>query len=269
MRLPNYTQLNNDFISEMHKFSGNAVKVFIAISRKTIGWHKISDRISHSQLKELTGIKHHVTLMKAIKELEGFVKQRDSKFGYVYDLAMSDNSMAMSENDTVTMSKIDTTKDTVKETNKEKKIDMPEKLNCKEFLDTWDKWIDYRKSIKKKMTHHTIELQLKKLEKMGQSLAILSLNNSMENGYTGIFEPKGQQCMSHITPIIKPQINLEEVRADLDDALMSASEFKEQLDSEYGRGWTPDQIKPGWREQWEQLTTKIQILQSKLKGDRT
>jgi hypothetical protein len=69
-------------------------------------------------------------------------------------------------------------------------------------------------------------------------------------------------------PIIKPQINLAEVRADLDDALMSASEFKEQLDSEYGRGWTPDQIKPGWREQWEQLTTKIKILQSKLKGDK-
>jgi phage replication O-like protein O len=267
MRLPNYTQLNNDFISEMHKFSGNAVKVFIAISRKTIGWHKISDRISHSQLKELTGIKHHVTLMKAIKELEGFVKQRDSKFGYVYDLAMSDNSMAMSENDTVTMSKIDTTKDTVKETNTKKKIDIPEKLNCKEFLDTWDKWIDYRKSIKKKMTHHTIELQLKKLDNLGLERALQALNHSMENGYTGIFEPFKQNQYQQPQRPAKPQINLAEVRAEFDDAIERHNELRCLLEDEYGTRWDLCDIKPGWREQWEQLTTKIQTLQSKLKGE--
>lgn len=53
----NHTQISNDFIDKhMAELSGAEVKIFIAISRKTIGWHKDTDKISISQLMELTGL---------------------------------------------------------------------------------------------------------------------------------------------------------------------------------------------------------------------
>lgn len=66
----NHTQIANQFIDEyMGKLSGNACKVFLAIARKTIGWHKDYERISNSKIMSLTGIKDVKTLNKAIKEL--------------------------------------------------------------------------------------------------------------------------------------------------------------------------------------------------------
>jgi len=124
MNLPNYTQVSNEFISEMHGISGSAAKVFVAISRKTIGWHKLSDRVSYSQLTELTGIKSTNTLKKAIAELIEckLIEQHESKYGYVYDLAISNIDTPVSKIDTP-ISNSDTTKETnSKETNTKKDI---------------------------------------------------------------------------------------------------------------------------------------------------
>ena len=52
----------------MSKLSGSAGKVFIAISRKTIGWHKDTDFISYSQIQALTGL-GKTSISNAIKEL--------------------------------------------------------------------------------------------------------------------------------------------------------------------------------------------------------
>lgn len=66
----NHTQLSNEFIDKyMLHLSGNAVKIFLAITRKTVGWHKDIDRISNNQLMQQTGIKHRKTLQTAIQEL--------------------------------------------------------------------------------------------------------------------------------------------------------------------------------------------------------
>jgi phage replication O-like protein O len=66
----NHTQLSNDFIDTyMKRLSAAAVKVFVAISRKTIGWHKDIDRISQGQLVELCGLSIN-TIKAAIKELK-------------------------------------------------------------------------------------------------------------------------------------------------------------------------------------------------------
>lgn len=71
MRLtpPNHTQISNDFIDNwMRKVSPSAALCFIAISRKTVGWHKETDYISISQLMELTGLSNRVVI-KAVQEL--------------------------------------------------------------------------------------------------------------------------------------------------------------------------------------------------------
>ncbi len=126
MQLPNYTPISNSFIAMMGELTGEQVKVFIAISRKTIGWHKLSDKIPYSQLREMTGIKHHVTLKKALLGLvdKGLITMSgDDTVGYTYDLAMSPDDTVKSEtvsrDDTPSMSRRDTSKETIQ--NKESK----------------------------------------------------------------------------------------------------------------------------------------------------
>lgn len=133
MKINNYSQISNYFIDEvMQKCSGGSVKLFIAISRKTIGWHKASDRISYSQLKLLTGLSTNA-IKSGITELIklNLISQNDTKYGYVYDLNISENDTAeidpVSKIDTGVskidislpkqVSKIDSTKETLKDTN--------------------------------------------------------------------------------------------------------------------------------------------------------
>jgi phage replication O-like protein O len=95
MTLPNYTQVSNEFIAMMPDLTGEEIKIFLAISRKTIGWHKTSDRISYSQLKALTGISRHETLRKctlSLAEKRLIEISGDHRGGYTYDLAMLSDS---------------------------------------------------------------------------------------------------------------------------------------------------------------------------------
>ena len=58
-------------------------------------------------------------------------------------------------------------------------------------LDTWNKWVAYRKDIKKKLTPRSIEMQLKELEKdIPNHVAIIE--RLIMNGWTGLFPLKGE-----------------------------------------------------------------------------
>ena len=88
MDKPNYTQISNEFIENMNMYSGAEVKIFLAISRKTIGWHKESDRISYSQLRSMTGLSVR-RLKDPINKLikDGWIERTgNEKSGYSYDL---------------------------------------------------------------------------------------------------------------------------------------------------------------------------------------
>lgn len=84
MQINNYTQISNEFIESMHKYSGGEIKIFIAISRKT------SDIISYSQLEKLTGMSKN-TIKKSIEILkkDGLITQEKTKLGYSYYLNIS------------------------------------------------------------------------------------------------------------------------------------------------------------------------------------
>lgn len=72
MAIPNlnHTQISNYFIDEcMRDVSESATKVFVALSRKTIGWHKETDSVSVSQIMSITGLSNRVVI-KAVRELE-------------------------------------------------------------------------------------------------------------------------------------------------------------------------------------------------------
>jgi len=90
----NHTQISNTFIDEKMKgLSGSAVKVFLVIARKTIGWHKDTDYISISQIMELSGISNRV-IIKAINELEenGIIRKERTKNTNKYTINYDERS---------------------------------------------------------------------------------------------------------------------------------------------------------------------------------
>lgn len=67
---PNYTQIPNEIIDKwMRDLSGLQFKIIICICRKTFGWHKDKDKISVSQLEEMTGSSWR-RMFNAVKDLE-------------------------------------------------------------------------------------------------------------------------------------------------------------------------------------------------------
>ena len=83
---------------------------------------------------------------------------------------------------------------------KKHSVDYFESLYTEYFLefvnllptDVWEKWVDYRKETKHKLTKMTAEAQLKKLLKLNQQghKPIDIINQSIENGWQGLFEVK-------------------------------------------------------------------------------
>lgn len=70
---PNYTQIPNVYFDEIMQTLTTAENtLFLLIMRKTFGWHKKKDKISYSQLRELSGISSNDTVKKAI---EGLIKK--------------------------------------------------------------------------------------------------------------------------------------------------------------------------------------------------
>lgn len=60
------------------------------------------------------------------------------------------------------------------------------------FKEAWNEWVNYRKTIKKKMTEMTMIKQLSTLSKMGEPASIAAINQSIEKGWTGLFEAKNE-----------------------------------------------------------------------------
>lgn len=68
--IPNSFQIANSVIDEyLSQMSGNALKCYILIVRKTRGWQKTHDSLSISQIQKFTGIRKEETVQKAIDEL--------------------------------------------------------------------------------------------------------------------------------------------------------------------------------------------------------
>lgn len=65
-----FTQIPNHVLEAlaMIRIPGEPRQILDVILRKTLGWHKISDRISLSQFQELTGMKKP-SIIRAIKTL--------------------------------------------------------------------------------------------------------------------------------------------------------------------------------------------------------
>lgn len=96
--VPNYTQLPNFIIDQyLDKLTGLEIKILITICRKTLGWHKLCDSISLSQLVESCG-SNKEKVSKSVKSLidHGLIKKfLTGPLGRqkaIYELNFSNNS---------------------------------------------------------------------------------------------------------------------------------------------------------------------------------
>lgn len=134
---PNYCQIPNIVLDEwMLKLGHAEFKILMFICRKTFGWHKLSDRISLSQIQKATGfVKNHIT--KAIKSLceKGLLRklktgEKGTEKTY-YEIILtedSNNSYQYLKDTPPSIFKIPTKETTTKEIEKEK--DEKEKVLC-------------------------------------------------------------------------------------------------------------------------------------------
>jgi DNA-binding Lrp family transcriptional regulator len=69
-----------------------------------------------------------------------------------------------------------------------------------EFMKAWNTWMTYRKERKKPMTTRTINMQLEELNGLTEQQAIATINQSIKNGWIGLFALQGQfKVSNHVT----------------------------------------------------------------------
>lgn len=63
-------------------------------------------------------------------------------------------------------------------------------LDTERFRAAWADWCRYRAEARKKLTPSTMKIQLAKLTRMGEAAAVASIEQSIEQGWAGLFAPK-------------------------------------------------------------------------------
>jgi hypothetical protein len=67
----------------------------------------------------------------------------------------------------------------------------PLALSSDRFREVWSGWMRYRCELHKPLTESTIKQQVALLESFGHDAAIVSIKNSIRNGWQGLFDPRG------------------------------------------------------------------------------
>lgn len=58
------------------------------------------------------------------------------------------------------------------------------------FLTAWNSWVVYRKQLKKSLTDSSVQAQCKEFVLWGEAKSIASIEQSIKQGWQGLFEPK-------------------------------------------------------------------------------
>lgn len=68
--------------------------------------------------------------------------------------------------------------------------EIPPSLDTPEFRAAWGDWTAYRRERRNPMSARTVRAQLNKLNQWGPDRAVLAIRQTIEHGWTGLFEPK-------------------------------------------------------------------------------
>lgn len=86
----------------------------------------------------------------------------------------------------------------------QEEIQIPHNLQTDAFAKAWESYLAYRKSSRlKALAPASIQAQLRNLSEMGHDAAIAAINQSIANGWQGIFPPKEQKPMGARKPVVR------------------------------------------------------------------
>lgn len=71
-------------------------------------------------------------------------------------------------------------------------MQLPPTLDTPQFRQAWADWVQHRKEIKCKLTPLATQKQIRQLVDWGHDKAIAAIEQSIRNGWRGLFEPKMQ-----------------------------------------------------------------------------
>lgn len=201
---PNHTQTPNAFFDE-HLRQINSfpeLKVVLAIIRKTLGWQKERDKISMSQLRDLTGLKQQ-SVQRGIELAlaHGFIDREPAGQQFFYSLKLvtpCDQSHHVTSHTTLPelVTPCDrnqshhVTNKRKKETTKE--INTVPPFQSSVFLTALGEFEQHRKELRHTLTPTSRKRLYAQLEKFGEAKSVRALNLSVEKGWQGVFDPDGR-----------------------------------------------------------------------------
>lgn len=210
-----YTRIANELLEAvmLAGLSQHQLLVFMAVMRKTYGFNKKTDWVSNDQLSVLTGILPH----KCSAAKSTLVKRRVfTQIGRSVGInkAVSEwVKLPKSGNDTYpnqVNTKDKHTKDNKDNINNPPKspkpasfdpagVELPEWLS----VSVWRSWVDYRRDLKKPIKSQlTVTQAINLLERCKCSgyQPEEIINQSIANGWQGLFEPKGAKQPPRVPP---------------------------------------------------------------------
>lgn len=78
-----------------------------------------------------------------------------------------------------------------------------------ESNEAWERWVKYRKEIKKSLTPSTAQMQLRKLGGVAPEVRVKMIDQSIQNGWTGLFEIKQNGKTDYLNEIQRIYSGLE------------------------------------------------------------
>lgn len=225
-----FTRIANELLEAvMHAgLSQHQLLVFMAVMRKTYGFNKKSDWVSNEQLSELTGILPHkcsaaksvlvkrgiltqtgrvIGINKTVSEWSSLPVKGTEKKPYLKKVTLPESGKkSLPESGNAYYPNQVNTKDTITKDNKDNINNPPKSPRAVSFdasavqlpdwlsAEIWSSWVAYRRDLKKPIkSQQTVTQAINLLDRCrlnGYSPEEI-INQSIANGWQGLFEPKG------------------------------------------------------------------------------
>ena len=225
-----FTRIANELLEAVMRagLSQHQLLVFMAVMRKTYGFNKKSDWVSNEQLSELTGILPHkcsaaksvlvkrgiltqtgrvIGINKAVSEWSSLPVKGTEKKPYLKKVTLPESGKkSLPESGNAYYPNQVNTKDKHTKDNKDNINNPPKSPRAVSFdvlavqmpdwlsAEIWSSWVAYRRDLKKPIkSQQTVTQAINLLDRCrlnGYSPDEI-INQSIANGWQGLFEPKG------------------------------------------------------------------------------
>lgn len=225
-----FTRIANELLEAVMRagLSQHQLLVFIAVMRKTYGFNKKSDWVSNEQLSELTGILPHkcsaaksvlvkrgiltqtgrvIGINKTVSEWSSLPVKGTEKRPYLKKVTLPESGKkSLPESGNAYYPNQVNTKDKHTKDNKDNINNPPKSPRAVSFdalavqlpdwlsAEIWSSWVAYRRDLKKPIkSQQTVTQAINLLERCKCSgyQPEEIINQSIANGWQGLFEPKG------------------------------------------------------------------------------